>query len=124
VNLHHSHTLQADPLTYVAHLQATPEYRAQASSARYQRMKTIPYSITRRILEDDDFGMLISLKDYYNAVRNQPASKTEDKSIVGLVVALQQAGFVYRTRVQVTYEGKPEVVVAKKLVQLWFTHPT
>jgi hypothetical protein len=58
--------------------------------------------------------MLISPKDYYNDVRNQPANKTEDRLITGLVVALQQARFVYRTRVKITFKG--EVALARKLV--------
>jgi hypothetical protein len=122
VNSVHSHDLRPDPMTYIGHRQATDEYRAQAAVGRHHRTKVIPYSVSRRVLEDEDYGMLLTSKEYYNAVRAQPANKSEDKSIAGLIVTLQEAGFVYRTRVKVTYEG--EVAVARKLVQLWFAHPT
>jgi hypothetical protein len=121
VNSRHSHELSPDPLSYLAHMQGLPEYKTQAAAARTWRTKVIPYSTTRRVLEDDEFGMLLRPRDYYNAVRSQPVDKAEDRSIAGLVAALQEAGFVYRTRVNVAYEG--EVAVAKKLVQIWFAHP-
>lgn len=88
VNSHHSHELSLDPLSYLAHIQSLPEYKTQAAAARTWRTKVIPYSTTRRVLEDDEFGMLLRARDYYNAVRSQPVNKKEDRSIVGLVAAL------------------------------------
>jgi hypothetical protein len=116
VNSSHSHDLNPNPLSYHSHLQGLSEYKAQAAAARTWRTKVIPYSTTRRVLEDNEYGMLLRPSDYYNAVRSQPVDKAEGRSIAGLVVALQEAGFVYRTRLSVAYEA--DVAVAAKLVQI------
>jgi hypothetical protein len=88
VNLHHSYELSPNPLLYLAHLQSLLEYKTQATAVRTWRSKVIPYSTTRHVLKDNEFGILLRARDYYNAVRSQPVNKTEDRLIVGLVAAL------------------------------------
>jgi hypothetical protein len=88
VNLGHSYTLSPNPLSYFSHIKGLPEYKTQAAAARTWRSKVIPYSTTRRVLEDKEYSMLLRPSDYYNAVRSQPINKTEDRLIAGLVAAL------------------------------------
>jgi MULE transposase domain len=117
----HSHELVDDPLVYDKHRQGTREYQAQVSSTRIHRSKVIPYSVSRRILEDDEYGLLITRQEYYNHLRNQPADRDKPKTIEALIVALDDARFVYRTRydIEVDSEG---TAVSRKLVQLFFAH--
>jgi hypothetical protein len=122
VNSGHSYELNPNPLSYFSHMKGLSEYKSQAAAARTWRTKVIPYSTTRRVLEDKEYGMLLRPSDYYNAVRSQPLDKAEGRSIAGLVVALQEAGFVYRTRLDIAYD-EADVAVAAKLVQIWFAHP-
>jgi hypothetical protein len=65
--------------------------------------------------------MLLRPSDYYNTVRSQLINKIEDRLIAGLVAALQEARFVYRTRLNIAY-NEANVAVAAKLIQVWFTH--
>jgi hypothetical protein len=47
--------------------------------------------------------------------------KNKPETIDGLLVALQEAGFVYRVRVKIEEdeEGKP---ISRKMEQIWFAH--
>src|SRR5947199_9328028 len=67
----HSHPLMADPLTYISHRQSTTEFREQLVNTKTHREKIIPYSTSRRVLEDEEYGLIITVKEYYNQVRKQ-----------------------------------------------------
>jgi len=94
---HHGHTLIDNPLSIPAHLHSLEEYQAAKNTARKHRMAVIPYSESRRrVLEAEEFGLTISARDYYNSVRKMVPDKDKPETIDGLLVALQEAGFVYR----------------------------
>jgi hypothetical protein len=118
---HYGHTLIDNPLSIPAHLRSLDEYQAAKDTARKHRMAVIPYSESRRVLEVEEFGLAISAKDYYNTVRKMVPDKDKPKTIDGLLVALQEAGFVYRCRVEIEEdeEGSP---ISRKLKQIWFAH--
>ena len=73
------------------------------------------------MLEAKEFGLTISAKDYYNSVRKMIPDKNKPETIDGLLVAPQEAGFVYRCLVEVEEdeEGTP---VSRRLGQIWFAH--
>ena len=81
----------------------------------------IPYSESRRVLEAEEFGLIISAKDYYNSVRKMVPDKDKPETIDSLLVALQEAGFIYRCSVKVE-EDKEEKPISRKLKQIWFTY--
>jgi hypothetical protein len=56
----HSHELVDDPLVYDKHRQGTREYQAYVSSTRIHRSKVIYYSVSRCILNNDEYGLLIT----------------------------------------------------------------
>ena len=101
----HSHPLRADPLTYISHRQSTTEFREQLVNAKTHREKVIPYSTSRRVLEDEEYGLMITAKEYYDQVRKQLADKHKPKTIEGMLVALQEADFVYRSKVELEEDG-------------------
>ena len=60
------------------------------------------YSNSRRVLKAlDEFGINLIARQYYNAVRNIRGDKTAPETIRGLLIALEDAEFVYRTRVEI-----------------------
>jgi hypothetical protein len=120
-NDEHTHMLVDDPLVYIKHRQSTREYQAQVSSTRVHRSKVIPYSISRRILEDDEYGLLITRQEYYNHLRNEPADRDKPKTIEALIVALDEARFVYRTRFDIEFDSEGKAV-SRKMIQLFFAH--
>jgi hypothetical protein len=77
--------------------------------------------VSRRILEDDEYGLLITQKEYYNHLRNKPADKDKPKTIEALIVALDEARFVYRTRFEIDLDSEGNAI-SRKLVQLFFAH--
>ncbi len=119
---HHGHQLSPNPLVFPRHRERLDEFQALKTQARAHRLSVIPYSTSRRVLDSlDDFGLSLTSREYYNIVRIMPVDGTDEKSISGLLIAIQEAGFIYRTRVEeeVNQSG---TVISKKLVQIWFTH--
>jgi hypothetical protein len=84
-------------------------------------MAVILYSESRRVLEAKEFGLTISARDYYNSVRKIIPNKDKPKTIDGLLIALQKAGFIYRCRIEVK-EDEKENPISRKLRQIWFTY--
>jgi MULE transposase domain len=117
----HVHSLSTNPLSFPRHRQALDEWQALIQTARKHRQAIIPYSDSRRVLESEEFGVTITAREYYNSVRKMVADKDQPQTIDGLLVALQEEGFVYRTRVEVEEDddGKP---IKRKMVQIWFAH--
>ncbi|OQV08491.1 MULE transposase domain-containing protein [Cladophialophora immunda] len=117
-----SHPLSDNPLIFAGHRDRLAEFQAAKSQARLHRLNTLPFSASRRILDSNDFGVVLTSKEYYNSVRFKPASKDDDKLINGLVVALQNEEFVYETRLQEVVNETGQVV-SRKCLQIWFSHP-
>lgn len=84
-------------------------------------MTVILYSESRRVLEAEEFGLTILARDYYNSVRKMVPDKNKPETIDGLLVVLQEAGFVYRCRVEIE-EDEEENPISCKLKQIWFAH--
>jgi hypothetical protein len=69
------------------------------------------------VLEAEEFSITISAREYYNSVRKMVADKDQPQTIDGLLVALQEEGFVYRTRVEIE-EDDDGVAIKRKMVQI------
>jgi hypothetical protein len=69
------------------------------------------------VLEAEEFGITISAREYYNSVRKIIADKDQPQTIDGLLVALQEEGFVYRTRVEIE-EDNDGVAIKRKMIQI------
>ena len=82
----------------------------------------IPYSVSRRVLESEEIGLTLTAKEYYNTVRYQVIQRNDNKTIEGLLVALDEAGFIWRLRTEPVVDEE-DVVIGRKLIQIWFTHP-
>lgn len=119
---HVGHKAVENPLSFPRHKARLDEFQRALAQSRLHRISIIPYSVSRRVLESEEFGVNLSTREYYNSVRSRPVSSDDEKSIQGLVAALKEAGFIYRLRVQdeIDSTGKP---LWRKLIQIWFTHP-
>jgi hypothetical protein len=109
VCLDYVYDLSSNPLSFPRHRQALEEWQALMQTARRHREAVIPYLESRRVLEYEEFGITISAREYYNLVRKMTANKDQPQTIDGLLVALQEEGFVYRVRVKIEEDndGKP-----------------
>ena len=77
----------------------------------------MPYSVQRRVLDRDDLGVIIDARTYYNLVRNSRGDKEQDITISGLLIALDDAGFHYRTRVEELLDDS-DTIIDRKLLQI------
>ena len=62
--------------------------------------------------------MTISQETFYNLLRRQPGDSSNPSTIDGLLAALHESDFVYRTRTKDELKG--DRVVTRKLVQIVF----
>jgi hypothetical protein len=75
----------------------------------------ISYSSSRRVLQIEGLGFIIDSTTYYNTVRHNQPSADDYQTIQGLLVALADAGFLWRSRVE--YEEDPVGnVISQKLI--------
>lgn len=118
----HSHELYSNPFAYKVHQKQTSEYQQLVNKSLNARFAAVPYSVQRRVLDRDDLGITIDARTYYNLVRNTRGNKEKDGTISGLLIALDNAGFHYRTRVE-EFLDDSGTITGRKLLQLWFIHP-
>jgi MULE transposase domain len=119
---HQNHQLAEDPFQFPAHLKSSEEYLEAHRQAIKHREQILPYSVSRRLIDAEDLGVVLSSRDYYNSVRKQLPDKAKPETIVALLRMLEDNKFVYTTRFKVEKDltGKP---ISRKLVQLFFAHP-
>ena len=118
----HTHEIHVNPFAYRIHLKQTTEFKQLTAKALNARIASVPYSVERRVLDRDDLGLTIDARTYYNLVRNTHGRKERDDTISGLLIALDLAGFRYRTRVE-EFLDQSGAVINRKLLQIWFIHP-
>ena len=118
-----SHPLAQNPLIYQRHRERLEEYQVLKAHAQAHRVSVLPYSLSRRVLDAvDGTGLSLTRKEYYNLKKHQTLNFRDEKTIEGLLYALDAVEFVYRCRIEdeVDEVGK---IKSRKLVQIWFTHP-
>lgn len=72
-----------------------------------------------RVLEQ--VGFPLDRNTYYN-IRSRAVS-AEQNDFAGLVVALEEAGFIFECRVEEEIDPDTNAIVGRQLQQVWFAHP-
>ena len=114
---YYGHELLANPLSIPSHLRDLAEYQVAITTVRKHRQAVIPYSESRRVLESEEFGITLTARQYYDSVRKMIPDKNKPETIDGLLIALQEAGFIYRTKVDIE-EDEEDNVISRKLRQI------
>jgi hypothetical protein len=117
----HTHNMK-NPFSYQVHVKATTEYQVLTAKARNMRMAFISYSDSKRVLQMEGLGFTIDPTTYYNTVRHNRPSPEDCQTIQGLLVALADSGFLWRTRVEVEEDPNGNMI-SQKLIQIFFIHP-
>jgi hypothetical protein len=73
------------------------------------------------VLGDEEYGLMITTREYYNQIRKMKADKDKPKTVEGILVALHEAGFIFRTRQNIEEDGTGKVI-NRKLIQIFFAH--
>ena len=87
------------------------------------RISAVPYLVYLRVLNRNNLGISIDARTYYNLVRNTRGNKERQETIEGLLIALNKAGFYFRTRVEDLLDKSGDVI-NRKLLQIWFIYLT
>jgi hypothetical protein len=87
---HENHQLVDDPFTFLAHLKTSEEFQEARRSVIKHRNQVLPYSVSRRLIDAKDLGVVLSARDYYNSVRKEIPDKTKPKTIVALLRTLEE----------------------------------
>ena len=110
-----------DPFSFPAHLKASEEFKEALHQAKKHRQQILSYSESRRLIDAEDFSVVVSSRDYYNSVRKEVPDKSKSRTIDALLVMLEENSFVFRTRISIE-EDKQGVAISRKLIQIWFAH--
>ena len=112
--------MAVNPLRYKKeHVQALPSFLPALELGKSLRSANITYSVALRVLEQ--VGFPLDRHTYYN-IRDRTAS-AEPSEFAALVVALEEAGFVFECRVEEEIDAETGAVIDRQLQQLWFAHP-
>src|SRR5438045_9775078 len=88
-NSEHSCALTDNPLgVFPAHLKATEEWQTARYMAKKHREKVLPYSNSRRLIDAEDLGLVLSSKQYYNLIRKEISDKLTPYIIDALFLTL------------------------------------
>jgi hypothetical protein len=71
-SLLHSHDLADNPLSFPRHRQALDEFQALMRTARKHRIAIIPYSESRRVLEAEELGLVLTSREQWSQQAVQP----------------------------------------------------
>jgi hypothetical protein len=82
---HQGHQLVDDPFIFPGHLKASEEYQEALRQVRVYRSQVLPYSVSRRLIDAENLGVILSPRDYYNSVRKDLPDKAKSQIIVALL---------------------------------------
>ena len=85
---YYGYTLIDNPLSIPAYLHSLKEYQTAKRIARKHRIAIILYSKSRRVLEAEEFGLAILVRDYYNSIRKIIPNKNKPEIINDLLIVL------------------------------------
>jgi hypothetical protein len=113
---HENHQLVDDPFTFPAHLKSSEEFQEALRQAVTHRSQVLPYSVSRRLIDAEELGVVLSSRAYYNSVRKELPDKSKPKTIVALLRMLEEQNFVYQTRFEKQIDKTTKQIVGRKLV--------
>jgi len=114
----YSHSMAINLLVYIEHKKSLSLYQPALKLGKSLRSAYISYSSARRVLEQTGFPF--DRKSYYNLCHRTISAEKDE--FAGLVVALEDAGFMYECRMKEEL-NKSGQVVDTQLQQIWFAHP-
>lgn len=119
---HQHHELYLNPFSFHAHKQSTEAHQQLTAQARKYRVAQQSYSKACQLLREEGSGLVLDQRTYYNLVRHQKFDKEKDKTVEGLLNALDEEGFLHRHRTEKVVEGldEDERVIGRKLIQIFF----
>jgi hypothetical protein len=68
---HSGYKLADDPIRFRGQLKSSNKYIEAFRQAKKHREQVLPYSDSRRLMEAEDLGVVLSVRDYYNTVRKE-----------------------------------------------------
>jgi hypothetical protein len=84
-----------NPLKCSFYRSSFKEYKAFIYTIIKYRIAIISYSDSRRILEVKKYKIIISAREYYNAVRKIIPNNIISKTVNKLLVIFEEKGFIY-----------------------------
>ena len=104
-----------DPFSFPAHLKASEEFKDALHQAKKHRQQVLSYSESRRLIDAEDFGVVVSSRDYYNSVRKEIPDKSKSRIIDILLVMLKKNSFVFCIYIKIE-EDKYNITISRKLI--------
>jgi len=85
----HTCALVDDPLSvFPTHLKSTEEWKDAMMMAKKHRQQALPYSDSRRLIDAEEFSLVLSSRAYYNSIRKEIPDKNKPHTIEALILSL------------------------------------
>jgi MULE transposase domain len=120
IKAHSEHLIPLNPFSFKIHLSAVDEFQQLQTVARKYRLSNQPYSEACKLLKQESLGLILKPKQYYNLMRNLPGDSSNADTITGLLQALQDYNFRFRTLTKDELDESGEAVCRRNLQQIVF----
>jgi hypothetical protein len=91
----HTCPLVDDPLSvFPVHLKSIEEWKDAVTMAKKHRQQVLPYSDSRRLIDAEEFGLVLSSRAYYNSIRKEIPDRSKPHTIEALLLSLHDQGHV------------------------------
>jgi len=111
----HTHTIYLNPFSFKVHEKNTTEYQTLIGQAKKYRSGKITYAESQELLKQEEQGLVLGNKTYYNLLRKRPGDSSNPDTVTGLLKVLDDLGFIYRTRTKDEIDDNGKVVSRKLL---------
>jgi hypothetical protein len=94
----HTHAIHLNPFSFKVHEKSITEYQVLMTQAKKYRFGKITYAESQELLKQEQQGLVLGNKTYYNLLRKKPGDSSNPDTITSLLKVLDDLGFIYRTR--------------------------
>ena len=121
---HKGHDIPINPYYLDPLRSLLPEHDDIKATATIYRLASQPYSQAIKLLRAEyPFGLQLPQRDYYNLIRRRPLPRSDSRSSIALLTALDEAGFRYHCRTEEEWQqdkADKACFIGQKLLQIVF----
>jgi hypothetical protein len=118
----HIYNLVDDPFSvFPAHIKSTEKWKDAIIMAMKHRKQVLFYFESRRLIDAEEFGLVLSSRVYYNSIRKEKPNKNKPHMIETLLLSLHHKDFIYYIKVS-EEKNESNKIIIRKFIQLFFIY--
>jgi hypothetical protein len=113
--LKHIHPININFFSFKIHETGIVEYQTFIGQVYKYRVDNIFYSENQVFFEQEHQGFILHQKTYYNLLRKKPDNASNFNIIIALFKELNEAGFVYKIRIEDEINANEKMIKRKMI---------